>query len=277
MAAFALGRTNEALAHCRRALALADRTDADAHRAWVHLTWGEGTGSREHLERALTLSQKLDMPQITRRAGDAMQAISETRSEPPRSGPKSTPPRLTSVFALRRDRSEWMVEHAGRSFRLKDVRGLGMLAQLVDNPGREIHVLDLAAESEGDAGGGAMDLGDAGEVIDLRAREAYKARIADLREELREAEGWRDDARAARIRGELEALTQQIAAAVGLGGRERRSGSAAERARVTVQRRVREAIKKIADHDADLGRHLDWSVRTGTFCLYEPEGPKSGR
>ena len=47
---------------------------------------------------------------------------------------------------------------------------------------------------------------------------------------------------------------------------------AVERARITVQRRVREAIKKIADHEAELGRHLDWAVRTGTYCAYEPLG-----
>jgi non-specific serine/threonine protein kinase len=114
-------------------------------------------------------------------------------------------------------------------------------------------------------------------VIDPRAREAYTKRIAELREELAEAEQWRDGARALRIRAELEALTQQIAAATGLGGRARRAGSAAERARVTVQRRIREVIKKIAERDADLGRHLGRAVRTGTFCLYDPEGRKSGR
>jgi hypothetical protein len=173
--------------------------DADAHRAWVHLAWGEGTGAREHLERALELSAKLDMPQIARRAGDAMEAISGTPSGPPRSSsPKSMAPRPAGVFTLRRDRSEWTIEHAGRSFRLKDVRGLGMLAQLVDNAGREIHVLDLAADGESDAAGGAIDLGDAGDVIDLRARDAYKTRIADLREELAEAAG-PDPPRSARV------------------------------------------------------------------------------
>ena len=151
-----------------------------------------------------------------------------------------------------------------------------MLAKLVDRPGREIHVLDLASAGDGDAPGGpGVDLGDAGEVIDLRARSAYKGRIDDLREELAEAEGWSDAARVTRIRAELEALTRQIAAAVGLGGRERRSGSAAERARIVVQRRIREAIKKIGREDADLGRHLEWAVRTGTFCAYEPLGKNS--
>jgi hypothetical protein len=59
-----------------------------------------------------------------------------------------------------------------------------------------------------------------------------------------------------------------------MGGRERRTGSAVERARITVQRRVREAIRKIAEQDPELCQHLDWTVRTGTFCAYEPDGKK---
>jgi hypothetical protein len=72
-------------------------------------------------------------------------------------------------------------------------------------------------------------------------------------------------------------LIQQLSSAVGLGGRARRVGSAAERARIMVQRRVREAIKKVADHEPELGRHLDWAIRTGTFCAYEPLGKKTAQ
>jgi hypothetical protein len=70
-------------------------------------------------------------------------------------------------------------------------------------------------------------------------------------------------------------LIQQLSSAVGLGGRARRAGSAVERARITVQRRVREAIKKIGDHEPELGRYLEWTIRTGTYCAYEPEGRKT--
>ncbi len=70
-------------------------------------------------------------------------------------------------------------------------------------------------------------------------------------------------------------LLQQLSSAFGLGGRARWVGSAVERARITVQRCVREAIKKIAEHEAELGRHLDWAIRTGTYCAYEPLGRKT--
>jgi non-specific serine/threonine protein kinase len=215
------------------------------------------------------------MTEVCARARAALDAHgSETRRDARSEGRQKTAPAAVPVFALRRDGADWSVEHAGRSFRLKDVRGLGMLARLVESPGQEIHALDLASSGEA---GAAIDAGDSGEVIDARARDAYKRRIAALRVEIDEAERDADAGRAERLRYELDALTDQIAAAVGLGGRERRVGAAAERARITVQRRVREAVKKIADNDPELGRHLDWTVRTGTFCAYEPHGRGTAR
>jgi hypothetical protein len=278
--AHALGRKSESLSHCERALELVKRTGADAHRAWIHLTQAWITGEAEHLERALELGERLAMPALLERAralthtarpaadnSQAARGVGALVNEP-------------AMFTLRYDRAHehWTLARGGRTFQLKNVRGLGMLAQLVEQPGREIHAIDLASEGAPEIDGAAgIDLGDAGEVLDHKARGAYRQRIESLREELAEAEAWRDGGRAERIRTELEALTQQIASAVGIGGRERRSGSAAERARTLVQRRIREAIKRIADHDGDLGRHLDWAVRTGTFCAYEPAGRKTGR
>ena len=66
-------------------------------------------------------------------------------------------------------------------------------------------------------------------------------------------------------------IAHELSAAVGLGGRDRRAASAAERARVNVTRALRREIRRIADEDAGLGRELETTVRTGTFCAYEPD------
>jgi len=34
--------------------------------------------------------------------------------------------------------------------------------------------------------------------------------------------------------------------------------------------RLRDAIRRIAEHDAALGGYLDATVRTGTYCVYRP-------
>jgi non-specific serine/threonine protein kinase len=85
-----------------------------------------------------------------------------------------------------------------------------------------------------------------------------------------EAERFHDGERAARARDELAALTAELAGAVGLGGRDRKAASNAERARVSVTKAIKSAITKIAGHDPNLGDYLSRSIKTGTFCSYDP-------
>ena len=118
--------------------------------------------------------------------------------------------------------------------------------------------------------GDGADAGDAGEALDADARAAYKRRLAELDDELREAEAWNDGARLTRARGEIELLSAELSRAVGIGGRSRRVGSAAERARVAVTRRVRVDIKRVAEQSAEIGRHLEATLKTGMYCSYRP-------
>jgi hypothetical protein len=69
----------------------------------------------------------------------------------------------------------------------------------------------------------------------------------------------------------LVTLTQQLAAAVGLGGRDRDPGSAAERARVSVTRAIRSAMDRLALQSPSMGAHLDATIRTGIYCSYTPD------
>jgi hypothetical protein len=172
---------------------------------------------------------------------------------------------------LRRQEKHWVMGHGDALFELPDMKGLRYLARLLAQPGCELHVLDLAAAGGGEAAGGAPDRGDAGPVLDERAKAEYRRRVRELQGEIEEAESWNDPERAATAQLELEALTRQLAAAVGLGGRDRPAASAAERARVSVRKAVATAIARIAEHDADLGLLLSTTVKTGTYCSYTPD------
>jgi non-specific serine/threonine protein kinase len=107
-------------------------------------------------------------------------------------------------------------------------------------------------------------------VLDEAAKAAYRARAADLREALDDATARGDVGRAEKARDELDALGEELARAVGLGGRDRKAGSVVERMRVNVQRRLRDAIDRVAAQSPALGRYLEASVRTGAFCSYAP-------
>ena len=58
---------------------------------------------------------------------------------------------------------------------------------------------------------------------------------------------------------------------MGLGGRDRKAASSSERARVSVTKAIRATIKRITEHDPILARELETTVRTGTFCVHEPD------
>jgi hypothetical protein len=171
----------------------------------------------------------------------------------------------------------------GEAFRLKDVKGLHYLAHLLRHPGREFHVLDLAAAGQQDPAGAPpvsaarqddlhqTRLSDHGPVLDEQAKAAYRARLRELEDDLAEATSWADPVRAARARQEMHFLTDELTAAVGLGGRARKSGSPAERARVNITRAIRGALSRIRAHSPALADHLDATIHTGTFCAYTPD------
>jgi hypothetical protein len=64
-----------------------------------------------------------------------------------------------------------------------------------------------------------------------------------------------------------------LAAAYGLGGRVRRLGDPAERARTTVTARIRDTLRRIDTVHPALGAHLRATVSTGRSCVYRPEPP----
>jgi class 3 adenylate cyclase len=170
----------------------------------------------------------------------------------------------------------WSLTYEGVVVRLKDSKGLRDLARLLATPGREVAAVDLASGAHQDArrsASAALGLGvetDAGETLDAQARTQYRSRLADLEEEISEAEANNDPERASRAREEREFLVAELGAAVGLGGRPRRLLDPAERARKAVTGRLLDAITHLEKVHRPLGKHLRHSVRTGSFCIYDP-------
>ncbi|MFD0257294.1 ATP-binding protein [Kitasatospora indigofera] len=192
-----------------------------------------------------------------------------------------TQPDGRNVF--RRAGEGWELRFAGRQVTLADSKGLRDLAVLLARPGRPVPALDLVGAAAGPGRGtagttganpdGLHPPGDTGELIDSAARQAYRIRLRELEQEEAGADRDGDADRSARIAAERQALVGQLSAAYGLGGRPRRTGSTAERARTTVTARIRAALDRIGRAHPPLGRHLANAVRTGTLCVYEPESP----
>jgi tetratricopeptide (TPR) repeat protein len=210
-----------------------------------------------------------------------------TQPEPdlPRSGPPVRGADAVGESAFICDGDFWSLTYGGVVVRLKDSKGLHDIAWLLATPGRGVAALDLAGGHRPSAVGPGSTISGlglrveshAGEALDAEARAQYQARLADLEEEIAAAEADNDGEWASRSRTERDFLLTELAAAVGLGGRPRRVLDPAERARKAVTWRVHDAIEHIEKAHPALGRHLRRSVRTGSFCAYDPAEPTAWR
>jgi hypothetical protein len=262
--AWTRGALDEAWTWNERAMNAAEAAEARVEGAWIAL-------ERARLAEAMGRADAASLRDRARQRADALglDALSAAMRASSNVRTSDRPRDAATTWAFEREGEAWRVSRAGASFLLADTKGARWLARLVASPGHELHVLDLASDFGVAAPGSRSD---AGAVLDAEARRAYAARARALRERLAEAEDRDDLGAIERARGELDALERELRAALGLGGRERRAGAAVEKARVNVQRRLKDALRRIAEYDAELGKHLERSVRTGTLCVYDPDG-----
>lgn len=149
-----------------------------------------------------------------------------------------------------------------------DLVGFRHLERLLAEPGRELAALDLVAALNRTPSAPVQ----AGlPVIDETARAAYQRRLAEVDEDIEEARAHHDAARLVLAERDRDYLVAELASAAGLGGRARLVGGSAERARTSVTRAVRYALRRLAHQHPDLAGHLDRTVRTGSWCCYVPD------
>jgi tetratricopeptide (TPR) repeat protein len=251
-----LNRLEEAAAHADKALAIATRMGARPYIARIHAIAGDiarDAGddmlAADHAEKAAALIRELGLRAV-------------------RMVPSSTAPPLVAApsrdLSIQQSGDVWTIVYDGQTATVKDAKGLHMLARLIAKPNAEIHVLDLSGSSE------VAQESDSGPLLDSQAREDYRRRITELQEELEEAESLADLGRADSLRAEIDFITRELSRAFGLGGRQRAAGDAAERARVNVRRRIKDAIGRISEQAPEAGRYLENTIKTGKYCKYAP-------
>ena len=189
--------------------ALARMGLADAHRA-------SGSEHRADLERqaARTILEGIEAAPSVAPAVDV--AHHDALDEQP----------AASFNVFRREGDYWTVIFDGHTVRVRDLKGMRYLARLLADPGREFHVLDLVAAETGSVAqvdsSQAADLprsalGDAGEILDARAKDAYRRRLAEIDDDIEQARAIGDAERAAQADAERDFLVRELAARVRLG------------------------------------------------------------
>ena len=271
-------------------------------RGRVRLADGDATGAEQSLSDAVRLWNEVGAPYeaaIARMnladahaaSGSAHRAVLERQAAsailegiqaPPSMDPPPhvdhQPAGSPNVFS--REGDYWSVIFDGRTIHVRDLKGMRYLARLLAEPGREYHVLDLVAAETGPEATADSDhaadlprsaIGDAGELLDARAKDAYRRRLAEIDDDIERARAVGDAERAAQADTERGFLVRELARAFGLSGRGRRAASASERARVSVTRAIRQAMTRIGEYHPQLSEHLNRTIRTGTYCAYFPD------
>jgi tetratricopeptide (TPR) repeat protein len=244
-----------AAALSRARVQAADGNDADAvteARRAVAL-WTEVSAPYE------TAAARTVLAEAHRAAGDEAAAELEERS----ASAVLTGARRPEPNEFRREGDYWTLTFGGATVRLRDLKGLHYLSDLMRDPGHELHVVDLA--------GGCREPSDSAPLLDAQAKAMYRRRITEIEEDIEEARAFGDTARVASAEREREFVVRELSRAVGLGGRDRRAGAASERARAGVTRAIRHAMARIDAEHRPLGEHLERTVRTGTYCVYLPD------
>lgn len=250
-----LGDNDAACAHLEEALGIAKRMRSrpylariEALLADVHADLGNADRSRQFAESARATMMELSMRPAAFVPADDVQE----------------PAAQQATISIELIGDIYEVRFGAQSATLKASKGLAMLARLTSEPDRDLHVLDLSGSGE------PADPGDSGPLLDRQARAQYESRVRELSEELEEATELSDHGRTDALREELEFITRELSRAFGLGGRNRRASNAAEKARVNVRRRVKDAIERIGQLIPGAGRYLENTIKTGTYCRYSP-------
>ena len=152
-----------------------------------------------------------------------------------------------AVNVFRRTAEGWELEYGGQRAVVPDLAGLGHIAALVAAEGRPVHAVDLVESDQAEA--------------------TYRARLADVEAQLASP----DPVAAALARAERDFIRAELA--VVAAGRPP-AADVGDRARRLVALRIRTCLDALDDLVPALAHHLRRSIRTGTFCLYEPPRPE---
>jgi tetratricopeptide (TPR) repeat protein len=282
-----LSRIDDAAGHFEVALEAAERIGSRPYLALAQGAYGamlahRDTGSDRRratqlLADARKIAEELGMKQLCDEVVAAQAGLpAGARTEQMQPDASAEDSAIAAVF--RSEGEYWTIDFQRTVVRIRDAKGLHYLRRLLAAPGREFHVLDLAAgptplphrtpSQEFEVTGA-----DGEKLLDPAAKAAYRARIEELRQDVAEAEEHHDLERAARARAEMDFIVAELARAVGWGGRDRKAASPGERARSAVSKSLRACLKRIENAHPVLGAHLATTIRTGYFCSYKPELP----
>jgi hypothetical protein len=220
-----------------------------------------------------------------------MKSYFEATGRPPRiSISEDEDTKIQGQYVFHQEGQIWTTTYNGITKRFEDAKGFHYIAYLLENPWKEIRVLDLVAAVEKQTGQSAgsiygnmseeqlekyglrsSNLDDSGEILDKKADKAYKLHLEMLREQY-EA-NLSNPEKAAEIKEEIDFIKRERSTSK-VGGRIRKFSSEKEKAEKKVSKAIFRCLKIIKNGHPDLYIHLNKALRPITDPLrYSPDRP----
>ncbi|GAA3815742.1 hypothetical protein GCM10022226_40630 [Sphaerisporangium flaviroseum] len=272
------------LGSVHHSLGVASLTTGDATRAVDHLRaavrdnlalghWPAVALSRARLGQALALRDGTHGGEARRELALAAEEAAALGTALPVGMPREWARRAgngdagegASPVTCRRRGRQWQLEMDGRTVLVPHSVGMGHLAMLLADPGREIPAADLIA---GPVPARAATRVGGAPPLDERSVHDYKRRLSQLQDDIDECESMNEIERVAALRAERDRLIDEVAGATGLAGRLRPFTGSPERARIAVGKAIRRALDAITAADPGIGAELRATVETGARCCY---------
>ena len=171
-----------------------------------------------------------------------------------------------AMCQFRNEGEIWVITFAGKTIHVRDILGLGYIAELLRRPRVEIEATQLAGtnvESSKLAAAPGIPMADERTIRCVRANLVEKKdELADLPENDWTQRGVLQEeiSKLEKYLGEVETHQKQA----------RKVAGTAERSRTSVTNAIKLAIVHISRQHPDLGRHLKDSIKTGTAPVYGP-------
>lgn len=185
------------------------------------------------------------------------------------------------AYAFLAEGATWRVHFLGESFTVRAVKGVLLLARLLDDPSqtwtpleleRGFRIADRDSPAAPDEDGlvVADEIGATLEAADPKQLAVYRQELVRLQRQLAQAEAEGREIEIAEATQELADWQARIDESVGLGGRARLTG-AKERARKNISKLINEALDRISRENTRVGKHLRQRVRLGSSLTYTPD------
>jgi hypothetical protein len=187
----------------------------------------------------------------------------------------------------------WDIVYQGRSFSLKDIKGLHYVKFLLRHPTKKFTPRQLSegigesVPAKGDRVYSSIsetrleELGlrsttwdagtiDAEKMVDRQTINQLKQRLAKLKEQKEDAEICHNDERAAQLQDEMEEIAAYLSNNT-YQGESKPFSNDSSKIRTSVTKRIHDAINKIRQQDDSLARQLHYCIKTGSQCAYNPD------